>query len=80
MPDSTTLPDEHLRRVRRLYETGGQLFLVLPNQSRYPLACFFDTVYHLNEGCQQIHSRAVAAELANQLVRVRAPEAALSTP
>lgn len=67
VPDSVDIGARNIDRLRRLYEDAGQHFLVLPNQSRYPLSCFFDTLYHLNEGCQQAHSAAVAAALSDLL-------------
>ena len=42
--------------------------MVLPNRSRYPLDCFFDTLYHLNEGCQKAHSALVASGLSGFLL------------
>ena len=64
IPDSVALNPLDLEHLRTLYESQGQQLLVLPNQSRYPLSCFFDTLYHLNEACQKIHSAAVGTELA----------------
>ena len=53
-----------LTRLRALYEGQGQRWLALPNLSRYPPSCFYDALYHLHEGCQREHSRAVADALA----------------
>jgi hypothetical protein len=64
IPDSVALNPLDLERLRTLYEGHGQHLLVLQNQSRYPLSCFFDTLYHLNESCQKAHSALVGAELA----------------
>jgi len=64
VPDSVTVEAADIERLRTLYTSRGQAFVVLPNRSRYPLECFFDTLYHLNEGCQTAHSAAVASELA----------------
>ena len=69
VPDSVVVPPRDIERLRALYEAQGQRFMVLPNQSRYPLSCFFDTLYHLNEGCQKTHSAAVAAQLAILLAK-----------
>lgn len=69
VPESAQPGPRDLARLRRLYETHGQRFSVLPNQSRYPLACFFDTLYHLNEACQRAHSQAVGAQLGALLPR-----------
>lgn len=63
VPDSVDVGPRDIERLRRLYEDTGQHFLVLPNQSRYPIGCFFDTLYHLNEACQKVHSAAVAVAL-----------------
>lgn len=63
VPDSTPLEARDIERLRDLYESQGQRFLMLPNRSRYPLDCFFDTLYHLNEACQKAHSAAVAVGL-----------------
>ncbi|MBC7996066.1 MAG: hypothetical protein H7Z15_22805 [Rhizobacter sp.] len=67
VPDSVAVAQADIDRLRRLYEENGHLFLVLPHQSRYPLACFYDTLYHLNESCQLAHSAAVATHLAGSL-------------
>lgn len=63
VPDSVARAAPDFEHLRRLYEDQGQHFLVLPNQSRYPPACFFDTLYHLNEECQKTHSTALATPL-----------------
>ena len=67
VPDSVEVGARDIDRLRRLYEDAGQHFLVLPNRSRYPLDCFFDTLYHLNEGCQKAHSATVAVALSGFL-------------
>lgn len=67
VPDSVNVDASDIARLRRLYEDAGQHFIVLPNRSRYPLGCFFDTLYHLNEGCQQAHSALVASALSGFL-------------
>lgn len=41
--------------------------VVLPNYHVYPINCFFDTHYHLNEPCQLEHSRAFAKMLAKAM-------------
>ena len=64
VPDSLVVKPQDIERLRMLYEAQGQRFMVLPNESRYPLACFFDSLYHLNEACQKTHSAAVGAQLA----------------
>ncbi len=68
VPDSVVIESKDVEGLRKLFEAHGQRFLVLPNQSRYPLGCFFDTLYHLNESCQKTHSAAVAAGLGTLLM------------
>ncbi len=68
VPDSVNVEANDIARLRRLYEDAGQQFIVLPNRSRYPLGCFFDTLYHLNEGCQKAHSALVASALSGLLL------------
>lgn len=67
VPDSVDVDASDIARLRRLYEGAGQHLIVLPNRSRYPLGCFFDTLYHLNEGCQKAHSALVASALSGYL-------------
>lgn len=64
VPDSVVLPPAIVERLRALYESQGQQFVVLPQRSQYPLACFYDTLYHLNERCQRQHSHALGEALA----------------
>lgn len=65
VPDSVVVDHSSIERLRKLYEAHGHNFLILPNRSRYPLDCFFDTLYHLNESCQKAHTAALAVQLAN---------------
>lgn len=74
VPDSVPVAASDIDRLRQLYEDAGQRFLVLPNHSRYPLGCFFDTLYHLNEDCQRRHSALVARGLSD-LLRAPTPDA-----
>jgi hypothetical protein len=53
-------------QLRGFFQQHGQDFLVLPNRSQYPLDCFFDSLYHLNEGCQVEHSKLVGRAIAAQ--------------
>ena len=55
--------------IRAIYEANGGTFAMLPNLSRYPRADFYDSPDHLNEEAQIIHSRAIAALLAERLDR-----------
>ena len=64
VPDSVTIADADVAAVRLIYERAGQRFVALPGRSRYPLSCFFDTLYHLDEPCQIEHSRRVGDALA----------------
>ena len=64
VPDDTAMDDSDIARLQALYESHGQQFLELANRSRYPIHCFYDTPYHLNESCQRQHSMAVAEALA----------------
>lgn len=74
VPDSVAIAPADIDHLRRLYEATGQRFLVLPNHSRYPLGCFFDTLYHLNEDCQRRHS-ALVAQGVSDLLSAPTPDA-----
>ena len=67
IPDDVPLSPATIDAVRAVFEQHR--FVVLPNHSQYPLSCFFDTLYHLNEECQLEHSRSVGAALAAALPR-----------
>jgi hypothetical protein len=73
VPEPATPSARTLDQLRKLFESEGQYFISLPNLSRYPLSCFFDTLYHLNEACQKAHSRAIALQLAELLATTGAP-------
>ena len=60
MPDDVTLPPAALDELKSFYAAHGAEFLVLPNQSKYPLDRFYDTPKHLRESAQQDHSRRIA--------------------
>lgn len=62
-PDSVALDDAGIARLRSLFERHGHTLLVLSSRSQYPLSCFFDTLYHLNEQCQLQHSQALGLAL-----------------
>lgn len=66
-PDNVALDDAGIQRLQQLYRRHGFGFIQLPQRSQYPLSCFHDTLYHLNEECQMAHSRAVAQVLAREL-------------
>lgn len=64
IPDDVPIGPVPIERIRALFEGAGQRMLMLPNRSQYPLDCFFDTLSHLNEDCQRVHSQQVGAALA----------------
>ena len=63
VPDTVTVEPADVDALRRFYTRHGHGFLALPNLSRHPLGCFFDTLYHLVQECQQAHSAAVGQAL-----------------
>jgi hypothetical protein len=65
-PDGVRIDDALIAQLRGFFQQHGHDFLVLPNRSQYPLGCFFDSTYHLNEGCQGEHSRLVGQAMAAQ--------------
>ncbi len=66
-PDGVQINEPLIAQLRGFYQQHGQEFLVLPNQSHYPLDCFFDSLYHLNEGCQVEHSTEVGRAVAQRI-------------
>ena len=66
-PDGVQINEPLIAQLRGFYQQHGQEFLVLPNRSRYPLDCFFDSTYHLNEGCQGEHSTEVGRAVAQRI-------------
>lgn len=64
VPAGAPLPAATLAHLQDLFGAEGQAFLVLPNHAQYELSCFYDSVYHLHEGCQLEHSRRVGIALA----------------
>jgi len=63
VPEGVPLDLAGIERLRRLYLSHGHAWLELPKRSQYPLDCFHDTLYHLNEECQVAHSQALGAQL-----------------
>lgn len=63
VPESTAIDERFIAHLKDVMQRQGQDLLVLPNRSRYPLACFYDTLSHLHEGCQIHHSEAVGLAL-----------------
>jgi hypothetical protein len=64
VPNDVKIPQEVVEALSHRFRSGGGCFLVLDNLSRYPRSAFYDTVYHLNEGAQIVHSEAVGRILA----------------
>lgn len=62
--DGMRINEQVIGRLQDFYRQHGHDFLVLPNHSEYPLDCFFDSTYHLNEGCQIEHSKLVGQAIA----------------
>lgn len=71
--DDIAMPEATIAALRAVFTANGGRFLVLPDHSRYPRHDFFDTRYHLYEGCQIRHSILVADELARMLGRSALP-------
>ena len=67
LPSSINVDRADTERLRSFYGSQGQQFLELTNRSQYPLSCFFDTLYHLNEPCQVAHTVAVGSKLAHMI-------------
>lgn len=61
--DDLDPPPELVSHAQRQFTEAGHAFVVLPNRSLYPRACFYDTHYHLNEACQKRHSALLAEAL-----------------
>ena len=64
--DGMPINEQVIARLRGFYRHHGHDFLVLPNHSEYPLDCFFDSTYHLNEACQIEHSKLVGKAISEQ--------------
>ncbi|MBV8524864.1 MAG: hypothetical protein JOY71_22560 [Acetobacteraceae bacterium] len=63
--------DEAVAAIRNIYQANGGGFIALPNRSRYPRECFFDSPEHLTEECQVSHSVALAEALKQKLGELR---------
>lgn len=50
-------------QIKQLFRDVGHDFFVVENLSQYPRRCFYDSPYHLNEACQQQHTRKLAKAL-----------------
>lgn len=73
VPDDAQVPEATLQLAQSLFVQHAQGMLALPNRSRYPLACFFDTLSHLTEECQQRHSQLLGQALQARLVQAAPP-------
>lgn len=63
VPDTVPVQGADVEALRRFYAAHGQGFVALPNLSRYPMNCFYDTLYHLVQECQRAHSERVGQAL-----------------
>lgn len=63
VPDNAPLDLSFVNRLQAMMVQHGQQILLLPNRSRYPLSCFYDTGSHLNEECQIDHSATIGRAL-----------------
>lgn len=63
VPESTAVDERFIGHLKEVMQRQGQDLLLLPNRSRYPLSCFYDTLSHLHEDCQIGHSEAVGSAL-----------------
>ncbi|MBI4081992.1 MAG: hypothetical protein HY423_05215 [Candidatus Lambdaproteobacteria bacterium] len=55
-------------RIAHIYVDAGHAFATLPNLNQYERGCFYDSPYHLHEGCQVVHSRRFAVRLRRLLL------------
>lgn len=67
--DDWPVPDSRDASIRQLYLEAGLPFIALPNRSRYPRDCFWESAARLNEECQALHSKSLAEALAPTLAR-----------
>lgn len=61
------LPEGTIDAIKSVYTSNGAMFASLPNDSRYPIADFYDSEDHLAMPCQYTHSIAIAGLLAEVL-------------
>lgn len=76
---SAEVPGSVMSAIARIYIMNGGSFMLLPNESHYPRADFFNGEDHLAKPCQYMHSIAVAQSLAVLLRKqlVPPPDSAL---
>lgn len=70
---SAKIPGSAISAIAETYTAHGGTFTVLPNQSHYPRADFFNGEDHLTKPCQYLHSIFVAQRLAVLLHKRAAP-------
>ncbi len=70
---SVHVPDSVTSAIAGTYEANGGSFMVLPNQSEYPRADFFNGEDHLAKPCQYMHSIFIARRLAELLHKRAVP-------
>lgn len=58
--DDRPIDEAVVTQIARLYRDIGHRFFTIENRSQYPRHCFYDSAYHLNEFCQQTHTRKLA--------------------
>ncbi len=63
VPDSVAVATADVNALRQFYARHGHAFLALPTLSRYPIACFYDALYHLTQECQHAHSVTVGSAM-----------------
>jgi hypothetical protein len=68
------LPESRETAIRQLHLDASLPFIVLPNRSRYPRDCFWDSSVRLNEECQALRSKSLADALAPVLEQKKAPQ------
>jgi hypothetical protein len=70
---SAHVPAGSMSAIAATYEVNGGRFMVLPNQSGYPRADFFNGEDHLAKPCQYLHSILIAQRLGALLRKPVAP-------
>lgn len=70
---SVQIPGSVMSAISKIYTENGGTFTVLPNQSHYPRADFFNSEDHLAKPCQYLHSISVARRLAVLLHKPATP-------
>jgi hypothetical protein len=63
MYDDWPITEAWIQPIRQPYDAAGLPFVVLPNLTRYPRDCFWDSPVRLNEECQARHSKLLSEAL-----------------